>query len=276
MNYPIIDPIFVAVGPLTIYWYGVMYMIAFGVFFLLGRIRVKSNPTITNTAMLADLLFYGVFGVVLGGRVGYFLFYGSDQLLEDPLLLLKIWEGGMSFHGGLCGVLVTTFIYARSRKLDYLAVTDFVAPLVPIGLGIGRIGNFMNTELPGRVTEFALGVHFPCHAVSSHNMLCIGEWEAATRHISSLYQACTEGVILFVVVWWFSSRPRQVGFVSGVFLISAGILRLFTEMFREPDAMLGYLLFDTVTMGQILSIPVILGGIALLLQQSRRVFGLER
>ena len=253
-----------------------MYLVAFGVFYLLGRIRVKSNPTITNTVMLSDLLFYGVFGVVLGGRVGYFVFYGPDQLLEDPLLLLRIWEGGMSFHGGLCGVLVSTYVWARKRKLGYIAVTDFVAPLVPIGLGIGRIGNFINTELPGRVTEFALGVHFPCHAVIYHNMLCIGEWESATRHVSSLYQAVTEGVILFAVVWWFSSRPRRVGFVSGVFLISAGILRLLTEMFREPDVTLGYLLFDTVTMGQFLSIPLILGGMALLLQRSRRMFGLER
>lgn len=253
-----------------------MYLIAFGVFFLLGRVRVKSSTTITNTVMLSDLLFYGVFGVVLGGRVGYFLFYGLDQLVVDPLLLFRIWEGGMSFHGGLCGVLVNTYVWARNRKLSYLAVTDFVAPLVPIGLGIGRIGNFINTELPGRVTEFALGVHFPCHAVIYHNMLCIGEWEPATRHLSSLYQALTEGVILFAVVWWFSSRARPVGFVSGVFLITAGILRLFTEMFREPDATLGYLLFDAVTMGQFLSIPLILGGMALLLQRSRRIFGLGR
>lgn len=253
-----------------------MYLIAFGVFFLLGRIRVKSSPTITNTVMLSDLLFYGVFGVVLGGRVGYFLFYGLDQLVEDPLLLFRIWEGGMSFHGGLCGVLVSTYVWARNRKLSFLAVTDFVAPLVPIGLGIGRLGNFINTELPGRVTEFALGVHFPCHAVIYHNVLCIGEWEPATRHVSSLYQALTEGVILFAVVWWFSSRPRRVGFVSGVFLIAAGILRLLTEIFREPDVTLGYLLFDTVTMGQFLSIPLIVGGIALLLQRSRRMFGLVR
>lgn len=252
-----------------------MYLLAFGVFFLLGRVRAKSNPTISSPNMVADLLFFGVFGVVLGGRLGYFLFYGMDQLLEDPLLLLKIWEGGMSFHGGLCGVLVSIYIYAHSRKLSYLAVTDFVAPLVPIGLGFGRLGNFINTELPGRATDFALGVHFPCHAVSSHNMLCIGEWDTATRHVSSLYQACTEGIILFAVVWWFSGRTRDVGFVSGVFLVSVGTLRMITELFREPDAMLGYMLFETVTMGQLLSVPVILGGIALLLRSSRHVLRLE-
>ena len=252
-----------------------MYLLAFAVFFLLGRVRAKSNPTFTSTNMVGDLLFFGVFGVVLGGRLGYFLFYGTDQLLEDPLTLLKIWEGGMSFHGGLCGVLVSTYLYARSRKLSYMAVNDFVAPLVPIGLGLGRIGNFINTELPGRVTDFTWGVHFPCHAVDSLNLLCIGEWETATRHVSSLYQAFAEGVILFAIVWWFSSKSREVGFVSGVFLVSAGTLRLITEFFREPDAILGFMLFETVTMGQLLSVPVILVGAALLLRPSRRVLRLE-
>ena len=262
-------------GFITIYWYGMMYLFAFVAFYILGRVRSGPETVITEPSMVSDLLFYGGIGVILGGRLGYCLFYGLDRLLEQPIWLFQIWEGGMSFHGGLIGVLVATLLWARLREIPFLAVTDFVAPLVPIGLGLGRIGNFINTELPGRVTDFVLGVHFPCSAVRDHNFLCVDQWEPVMRHMSSLYQAVAEGVILFVIVWVFSKQPRRMGLVSGVFLITAGFLRLVTEMFRQPDPEIGFILFETVTMGQLLSLPVILGGTLLLQTQTRRLLSLD-
>ena len=275
MKYPFIDPVLIDLGLVTIYWYGAMYLFAMVVFYLLGRLRAKSDAVINTPGKVTDMLFGGMIGVIVGGRVGFFVFYGSDAFFADPLSIFRIWEGGMSFHGGLIGVLTATYIWARSQKLGYLQVTDFVAPLVPIGLGLGRIANFINTELPGRITDISLGVHFPCHAIRPYNPLCIGEYEEATRHLSSVYQAFAEGVVLFLVVWLFASRKREIGQISGVFLITAGILRATTEMFRSPDPDLGYILFDTLTMGQLLSIPVILGGIVLLLPQTRNRLGLR-
>ncbi len=261
-------------GFIVIPWYGVMYIAAFVVFYLLGRLRAGPDQLMQNGAMVSDLLFYGGFGVIVGGRLGYILLYAHEQFLNEPTILFRLWEGGMSFHGGLVGVLIASFVWARLRKIPYLPVMDFVAPLVPIGIGLGRIGNFINTELPGRVTEFALGVHFPCSAVRHYNLLCVTEWESVTRHISSLYQAFAEGVVLFVVMWVFSSRPRQIGMVSGMFLICAGVIRIVTEFFREPDVGIGFILFESITFGQVLSVPVILGGIVLVLPLSRRRIGL--
>ncbi len=262
MHYPAIDPIVVELGPFALRWYGLMYLLAFAAFYLLGKTRAGDRGF--TSADVSDLVFYGVAGVVLGGRIGFALFYGFDRLVQDPLWLFRIWEGGMSFHGGLLGAIGAMWLQARVKGRSFLEVADFVAPLVPLGLGFGRLGNFINTELPGRVTESALGIHFPCTAVRELTATCFGEYETVARHVSSLYQACAEGLVLFVIVWLYSRRVRPTGSVAGIFLIAGGCLRFATEFFREPDAHLGLLIFDTLSMGQILSLPVVAFGIFLM------------
>ena len=290
MQYPLIDPVLVQLGPFALRWYGLMYVFAFGVMYLLGRRRAGAG-TGWSVQDVSDLVFYGVAGIVLGGRIGFVLFYGFEQFLHDPLWLLRIWEGGMSFHGGLLGALAAMAVFARRRVLpdadgseatqtkrrSFLEVADFVAPLVPLGIGLGRLGNFINAELPGRVTESALGLHFPCASVHGLSVACYGEFETATRHVSSLYQAAGEGLLLFAVVWWFSARVRALavrgegswwvipGRVSGCFLVASGIIRFATEFFREPDAGIGFIAFDWLTMGQLLSLPTAALGALLLL-----------
>ncbi len=264
MNYPLIDSVIIELGPLAIRWYGLMYVLGFVAFYLLGKWRLRRKLTAWRPEEIADLLFYGVAGVVVGGRVGFVLFYGFDDFLRDPLWLLRVWEGGMSFHGGLIGAVLATWLYARKSSRSLLEVTDFAAPLAPIGLGLGRIGNFINAELPGRVTELSVGVHFPCASVRDLSWTCYGEFESVARHVSSLYQAAAEGVVLFAAVWLFAAKPRAVGQVSGVFLLGYGVLRVVTEFAREPDANKGFVAFDWLTMGQLLSLPMILGGVALL------------
>ncbi len=283
MQYPLIDPVLVQLGPFALRWYGLMYVLAFGVLYLLGRRRAGPG-TGWSVQDVSDLVFHGVAGIVGGGRVGFVLFYGFDQFLHDPLWLLRIWEGGMSFHGGLLGALAAMAIFARRRSPEgeaerrgFLEVADFVAPLAPLGIGLGRLGNFINAELPGRVTESALGLHFPCASVQGLSIACHGQFETATRHVSSLYQATGEGLLLFAVVWWFSARVRRLreageaswwtvsGRVSGCFLVASGIVRFATELFREPDAGIGFIAFDWLTMGQLLSLPTALLGAFLLL-----------
>jgi len=292
VQYPLIDPVLVQLGPFALRWYGLMYVLAFGVMYLLGRRRAAPG-TGWSVQDVSDLVFYGVAGIVLGGRVGFVLFYGLDQFLRDPLWLLRIWEGGMSFHGGLLGALAAMAVFARRRvaqedngsqgtqtlprRRSFLEVADFVAPLVPLGIGLGRLGNFINAELPGRVTESALGVHFPCASVHGLSIACYGQFETATRHVSSLYQAVGEGLLLFAVVWWFSARVRALaahsdgswwvvpGRVSGCFLVASGIIRFATEFFREPDAGIGFIVADWLTMGQLLSLPTAALGALLLL-----------
>ena len=262
MHYPAIDPTALQLGPFALRWYGLMYLLAFGAFYLLGRIRAGDRGF--TYADVSDLVFYGVAGVVLGGRMGFAFIYGFDRLTEDPLWLFRIWEGGMSFHGGLVGAGGAMWLQATVKGRAFLEVADFVAPLVPLGLGFGRLGNFVNTELPGRVTESAIGIHFPCAAVRDLTATCFGEFEAATRHPSSLYQAIGEGLVLFAIVWVYSARPRPTGSVAGAFLVAGGALRFATEFFREPDPHLGVLLFDTLSMGQILSLPVVALGVFLM------------
>ncbi|MCU0834045.1 MAG: prolipoprotein diacylglyceryl transferase [Chromatiaceae bacterium] len=265
LHYPDIDPVALALGPLRIHWYGLMYLVAFASFWALGRYRAARPGSGWDARMVDDVLFYGVIGTILGGRLGYMLFYGSNQLAADPTSLLRVWEGGMAFHGGLIGVMVALWVFARRHRMRFFAVADFVAPLVPLGLFAGRIGNFINGELWGRVTELPWGMRLPC-ARFPHE--CAGlppdaVW-SLPLHPSQLYQAALEGLALFVILWIFSSRPRPTMAVSGAFLLGYGVFRFAVELVRRPDAHIGYLASDWVTMGQVLTVPLLIAGAALL------------
>jgi len=274
-HYPDIDPIIIALGPLAIRWYGLAYLAAFAFCWWLGNRRADQAGSGWTRQEVSDVVFYGAIGAVLGGRLGYTLFYGYELLLDDPLYILRIWEGGMSFHGGLIGTLLALWWFGRKTGRTFLQVGDFVAPLVPLGLGFGRLGNFANTELPGRATDSVFGVIYPCaaDAVRALNPLCSTEWEPFARHPSPLYQAFAEGLVLFLVVWLFSSRARPSGAVSGVFLLGYGVLRTTTEFFREPDVHLGFVALDWLTMGQLLSIPMIVIGILLIVRSRATAAG---
>ena len=267
MHYPHIDPVIIGLGPVAIRWYGLAYLAGFAIAWWLGNRRARSMHSGWTEQQVSDVIFYGALGAVLGGRIGYVFFYGFSQFLSDPLWLLRIWDGGMSFHGGFLGVAVALAWFGRSTKRSFLQVCDFVVPLVPPGLGFGRLGNFANTELPGRMTDSAPGLIYPCNAdaIRAMNPLCTGVWEEFARHPSPLYQAFAEGLVLFTIVWLFSSKPRGVGAVSGMFMLSYGALRIATEFFREPDAHLGFIALHWMTMGQLLSIPMALFGIFLIL-----------
>jgi phosphatidylglycerol:prolipoprotein diacylglycerol transferase len=248
---------------LAIRWYGLAYLAAFGMCWWLGTKRAPAHGW--SEEEVSDIVFYGAIGAVLGGRLGYVLFYGFDQFLRDPLFLLRIWDGGMSFHGGLLGTLAALWWFGRQTQRSLLQVADFIAPLAPLGLGFGRLGNFANSELPGRATDSAWGMIYPCsvEAIRSINQLCTGAWETFARHPSPLYQAFAEGLLLFAIVWTVSMRPRRRGVVSGVFLIGYGSLRFITEFFREPDSHLHFEVLDWLSMGQRLSIPMVIIGIVL-------------
>lgn len=273
--YPDIDPIAVAVGPVKVHWYGLMYLIGFVIAWTLGRWRAArpgSRQGVNWTGgMVDDVIFYCVLGVIIGGRLGYMLFYGFDQILENPLNLFKVWEGGMSFHGGLIGVLVAIGLFARRHGLRFFQVGDFLAPLVPPGLMFGRIGNFINGELWGHRTDLPWGVRLPC---SDFPLQCAdqppGTLLSPAVHASQLYEAALEGLVLFIVLWSFSSRPRPTMAVSGLFLLLYGVFRFAIELVRTPDTQLGYLAFGWLTMGQILSTPMILFGALLLTLAYRR------
>jgi phosphatidylglycerol---prolipoprotein diacylglyceryl transferase len=270
LHYPIIDPVIFSVGPVAVRWYGMAYLAAFAIAWGLGLWRIHRGQADLTRDELADLVFYGALGAVLGGRFGYALFYGLEELRHDPLWLLRIWEGGMSFHGGLIGVIVAAWAFGRLHGRRMLEIGDFVAPLAPIGLGLGRLGNFVNVELPGRATDVAWGLVYPCAADSVRriNPTCTGVWEDFARHPSPLYQAFTEGAVLFALVWFYARRPREPGAVMAMFLLGYGALRFVTENFREPDAHIGYLA-GWLTMGQLLSLPMLLGGIALMIHVKR-------
>ena len=272
MYYPEIDRVIISLGPLAIRWYGLAYLCAFAACWWLGNRRAKQPGSGWDSQAVSDVVFYGAVGAVLGGRIGYVFFYGFEQFLRDPLWLVRLWDGGMSFHGGLLGVIIAMWWFGRRTSRSLFQVSDFVAPLVPLGIGFGRLGNFANTELPGRMTDSMFGLIYPCaaDAIRSINPLCTGEWETFARHPSPLYQAFAEGVVLFVVVWLVAARPKPVGVVSGVFLGTYGLLRFVTEYFRLPDSHIGYLAFDWLTMGQILSLPMVIVGI-LIVVYARRV-----
>ncbi len=255
LTYPNIDPVAFTIFSWPIHWYGLMYLLAFASAYALASFRA-SRPGSTWTAQqVSDLVFYGAMGVILGGRAGYVLFYNFPQFLEDPLWLFRIWEGGMAFHGGLLGVLVAIAIFCKIHKKHFFDVTDFAAPFVPLGLMFGRIGNFIGGELWGRIADpeqVPWAMVFPRAGDDP-------------RHPSQLYQAGLEGFLLFVILWFYSSRPKPQKAVSAVFLMGYGIFRTFAEFFRQPDAHIGFDLFGWMTRGMELSIPMIAIGLALLI-----------
>ena len=250
--HPQFDPVAISLGPLAVRWYGLMYLLGFAFFILLGRYRIKRNPQGAFTdGMLDDMLFYGVLGVILGGRLGHVLFYQFGHYLQHPLEIFAVWQGGMAFHGGFLGVITAMALVARKYKLQWLTVTDFIAPLVPLGLGAGRIGNFINGELWGRPTDVSWGMIFP-HV------------DNLSRHPSQLYEFALEGLAFFALLWIYSVKPRPVGAVSGMFLIGYGVFRSLAEFFREPeDGFMGVLTLG-ISMGQWLSLPMIAAGTIML------------
>lgn len=254
LNYPEIDPIIFAIGPLAVRWYGLMYVLGFVGAWMLARNRARQSWSVIKPNQVDDLIFYGMLGVIVGGRLGYSLVYGWEYWLEDPLYLFKITKGGMSFHGGLVGVMVALWLYGRKIGRDFWQIVDFAAPLVPVGLGTGRIGNFINGELWGKPTDVAW----------SFNINGVGV------HPSQLYEALLEGLVLFIILLVFSAKQRPRMAVSGMFSLFYGLFRFYIEFYRVPDADLGYLALGWVTMGQILSAPMILVGTALLVMAYRR------
>ncbi|MGE4596452.1 MAG: prolipoprotein diacylglyceryl transferase [Methylophilaceae bacterium] len=246
--HPQIDPIAMQLGPLKIHWYGLMYLIGFLSFIYFGKKQIQTQPWITiNEKVLDDTFFYGVLGVILGGRLGYVLFYQPLYFFSHPDEIFSFWQGGMSFHGGFLGVLISLIWISKKHRIQWLALTDFIAPLIPIGLGFGRIGNFINQELWGRPTDLSWGMIFPL----TDNL---------PRHPSQLYEAFLEGFILFLILWLYASKPRAIGKISALFLILYGTFRFIIEFTREPDKYLG-LLYMGFSMGQWLSIPMIIIGL---------------
>jgi len=254
--HPDIDPVALHVGPLAIRWYGLMYLAGFAGGWWLGMRRIKQGFAPVTQRQLDDLLFLAVLGVVLGGRLGYILFYKPAYYAANPLEIFAIWQGGMSFHGGLLGVMTAMAYAAWRQRIDWLRLMDYVAPLCPIGLAMGRLGNFINGELWGRPTDLPWGMVFRGAG-------------PLPRHPSQLYEFALEGVSLFLLLWWFSSKPRPRGAVSGMFLLGYGVFRFTAEFAREPDSFLGFLTLG-MTMGQWLCLPMIAGGIGLLAWSRRR------
>jgi phosphatidylglycerol:prolipoprotein diacylglycerol transferase len=258
LRHPAFDPVAVAIGPVAIHWYGLMYLVGFAAAWWLMRRRARLRRDLAwRFDDIDDLLFWGAVGVIVGGRLGYVVFYNIAGWIEDPLMVFRIWEGGMAFHGGLIGVIVALTWFARRRGKAAWDVLDFVAPVVPIGLGAGRIGNFINGELWGRVTDVPWGMVFPGAGPEP-------------RHPSQLYEFALEGVLLFAVLWWFSARPRPRMAVSGMFLVLYGVLRFAVELVRMPDRYFGLLLGDWLTMGQLLCVPMVIVGALMLYWAYRR------
>ncbi|MBC6942369.1 MAG: prolipoprotein diacylglyceryl transferase [Xanthomonadales bacterium] len=265
------DPVALSLGPLQVHWYGLMYLLGFAGAWWLGSRRLAAGRLPVTREAFADLAFYVMLGVILGGRVGYVLFYNLREYLAHPLDILRVWDGGMSFHGGLLGVLLAGWIWTRRQRIHYFDTIDFVAPLVPIGLGLGRLGNFINGELWGAPTTRPWGMIFPTApelADTSREQLqalyAAGQLERFARHPSQLYEFALEGVVMFVVLWAYSRRPRPRYAVSGLFALLYGVFRFAVEFVRVPDAQLGYLAFGWLTMGQVLSLPLVVVGLVLL------------
>jgi phosphatidylglycerol:prolipoprotein diacylglycerol transferase len=254
--HPQFDPVAFSLGPLALRWYGLMYLVAFALFAWVGRAHARRLGNPFSGKDLDDLLFYGVIGVILGGRLGYVLFYKPAYYAAHPAEILAVWQGGMSFHGGFLGALAAMWFFARKSERRWFEVADFVAPLVPLGLAAGRLGNFINAELPGRITDLPWAMVFP-------------NIDDQPRHPSQLYQFALEGLALFALLWWFASRRRPRAAVSALFLIGYGVFRFIAEFARAPDEFLGLLAFG-MTMGQWLSIPMVLAGAAMMAWAYRR------
>ncbi|MGH8728614.1 MAG: prolipoprotein diacylglyceryl transferase [Burkholderiales bacterium] len=255
--HPQFDPIALHIGPLAVRWYGLMYLIAFLLVIILGRQRINTQPWAGwSKSQLDDALVYGVLGTILGGRLGYVLFYKLDYYLAHPVEIFYVWQGGMSFHGGFLGVIIAMALFARRAGKKWLDVTDFIAPLVPPGLAAGRLGNFINAELWGRPSDGPWAMVFP-------------NVDSMPRHPSQLYEFALEGVAMFIILWWFASKSRPLGSMSALFLILYGSFRFLVEFTREPDDYLGLLALN-LTMGQWLSLPMIAVGIGLMMYAYRK------
>tara|TARA_Y100001970_G_scaffold288855_1_gene417386 strand:+ start:62790 stop:63575 length:786 start_codon:yes stop_codon:yes gene_type:complete len=247
MPLPEIDPIIFSIGPLAIRWYGITWLLAFSVIYYLLKRKQLFTPE-----QVSDLMFYGLLSSIIGGRLGYMIFYGTDQLLSNPLSLFYIWQGGLSFHGGLIGVLVSCYLMAQKLNITFFGLMDIIALCIPPGLGLVRIGNFLNSELHGRPTDVSWGV------IYANDPLGV------IRHPSQLYQAFLEGIVLYLILMFLSQLKKPEKFISGSFLLGYGLLRIFSEFFREPDPHLGLVGFDLLSQGQMLSIPMIAIGLFLI------------
>lgn len=261
LTYPDIDPVAFSIdaftiagktiGPIEVHWYGLTYLAGFLGVWILAVLRARKQETVIKPSQAEDMVFYGAMGAVLGGRLGYVFFYSFEAWMNDPLMLFRVWDGGMSFHGGFVGVAVGMLLFARKIGKNFLDVSDFLAPFAPIGLFFGRIGNFIGGELYGRVTDLPWAMAFPSDP---------GNF----RHPSQLYEAFLEGIVLFAVLWWFSSKPRPRGAVAGLFMLLYGLFRFIVEFVREPDAHIMFEWFGWMTRGQILSLPMMAVGVGLL------------
>ena len=258
LPYPEIDPVALALGPLKVHWYGLTYLTGLAFAWWLAARRTRRPWSVVKREQVDDLIFYAALGVVAGGRIGYALFYGWDTLVDDPLWAFRVWEGGMSFHGGFLGVLFAMWLFARRHKIVFGSLMDFVAPLVPVGLALGRLGNFIGQELWGRATDAPWAMVFPNDPLQ------------LARHPSQLYQFALEGVLLFLILMWFSRCERPVWSVAGVFALGYGCLRFVAEFFREPDQNIGFQTLGWVTRGQELSLPMVALGIYLIVMAYRK------
>ena len=271
LSYPEIDPVAVALGPLKIYWYGLMYLIAFASVFWLGKRRARSEHSIIRPDQIDDLTFYSALGVVIGGRIGSVFFYNLDSFIDNPVYLFKIWQGGMSFHGGFLGVLVAMELYRRKLGCSFFQLTDFITPLAPLGLAAGRLGNFINAELWGAPGKVPWAMKLSCEQFPPDRYIDFaGPLCFSPRHPTQLYEMFLEGLLLFAVLWVISAKPRPVMSLSGYFLLLYGIARTGVEFIRLPDAHIGYLMnTDWLTMGIVLSVPMIILGFAIIIYAHR-------
>ncbi|MEY3219801.1 MAG: hypothetical protein RIT27_1158 [Pseudomonadota bacterium] len=249
LTYPNIDPVLVQIGSFKIHWYGVMYLLGFSSAWWLGIVQTKREwAAYRSSEQVSDLIFYAAIGVIVGGRLGYVLFYNLPVYIAHPLDIFKIWMGGMSFHGGLIGVLIAMYLYGKHQGKTFFETTDFIAPLVPLGLFFGRIGNFINGELWGAPTDLPVGMIVPYLK------------DNIPHHPSQLYEAFLEGLVLFVILWFFARKQRPTMAISGLFLVGYGCFRFLVEFVRLPDVQIGYLMGDWFTMGHLLTIPMLIAG----------------